>query len=190
MSTWPDAWRETTLEQAGIPVTQFALDMLNLWQKSTPTDRWTNNPLGIPSHGFDVPKAFNTPYGAFPTMPGFRKAFARAVHMGSGKPLFTALSAQDKPSAVWRAIHALNWPGNLTETDYPAKILDMVDTGQAATLTKTAAADRKSVGTTDAQTDVHAMIRAQGQALHHAVNNIGNAADAIGYVLKRMAGNG
>lgn len=190
MSTWSDGWREALLTQAEIPVTQFALDVLSYWEKSTPTSTWTNNPLGMPSRGTDAPKALNTAYAAFPTMAAFRKAFTKAVHAGSGKPLYTALAAQDKLTVAWRAIHALSWPANSTETDYPSAILDAMDAASRAKLKVSDASDRKTVGLSQSQTDAHAMIRDQNQALHHAVSNISNASDAIGYVLRRMNGNG
>lgn len=190
MTEWSDGWREATLDAAGIEVTQFALDVLNYWQQATPTQAFTNNPLGIPSAGYGAPKALNTPYAAFPTMDAFRKAFNTAVHAGSGKPLLSALATQDKLTVAWRAIHGLKWPANLTETDYPATILDAVTDGSTAKLKVSKPSDRKTVGTAPRQTDVHAAIKAQQAALYHAANNIGNAADAITYITQRMSNHG
>lgn len=190
MTNWPDGWREALLESANIPVTQFALDVLNYWQQDTPTETWTNNPVGMPSAGYAAPKALNTAYAAFPTPASFRKAFSVAVNAGVGKPLLTALATQDKLSVAWRAIHSLGWPGNLTETDYPSSILDAITDGSAASVTTTAASDRKTVGTTPTRTDVHGMIAAQGDALYHAVNNISDANAAMGYVIDRMRNHG
>lgn len=190
MTTWSDGWREALLTAAGIEVNQFALDVLNYWEQATPTQSWTNNPLGIPAAGYGVPKAFNTAFGAFPTPDAFRQAFNKAVHDGVGKPLLSALATQDKLTVAWRAIHALNWPGNLTETDYPATILDAVTDGSTPDAKVSSPADRKTVGLSPQRTDVHSMIQNQGAALHHAVNNISSAADAIKYVVQRMNGNG
>lgn len=190
MTTWDDGWREALLRTADIPVSQFALDVLNYWQEATPTQKWTNNPIGMPASGFGAPKAFNTPYAAFPTPAAFRAAFKIAAHAGTGKPLLSALATQDSLTVAWRAIHALNWPGNLTETDYPSTILDAVTDGSTAKMKVAAPADRKTAGTSDTNTDVHAMIQAQGQALHHAVNNISGATNAMDYVIRRMNSNG
>lgn len=190
MTNWPDGWREALLGSAGIEVTQFALDVLNYWQAATPTDKWTNNPLGMPSAGYDAPKAFNSPYAAFPTPEAFRRAFGRALLTTDGKNLRHALAAQDKLTVAWRAIHNLDWPASMTETDYPATILDAVTDGSTAKLKVSAKKDRRTVGTTDTSTDVHGMIHRQGQALHHAVNNITGATDAIKYIVGRMNGNG
>jgi hypothetical protein len=190
MTNWPDGWREATLRAAGIPVTQFALDVLNYWEQATPTIGWTNNPLGMPSAGTGAPKAFNTGYAAFPTPEAFRKAFATAVHAGSGKPLLSALATQDKLTVAWRAIHALGWPANVTETDYPATILEAVTDGSTAKLKVSAKADRKTVGTADTSSDAHSAIHAQGTALHYAVNNISGATNAMNYVIGRMRDHG
>lgn len=190
MTTWSDGWREALLNASGIEVTQFALDVLNYWEQATPTQGWTNNPLGMPASGYGVPKAFNTAYGAFPTPDAFRQAFSKAVHDKPGKPLLSALATQDKLSVAWRAIHSLGWPANQTETDYPSTILDAITDGSTADLKTSAPADRKTVGLSAQRTDVHRMIANQGNALHHAVTNIGNAADAMNYVIRRMNGNG
>lgn len=190
MTTWPDGWREALLDAAGIPQSQFALDVLNHWAQATPTGRWTNNPLGMPAAGYGAPKVFNTPYAAFPTPEAFRKAFTTAVHAGAGKPLFSALATQDKLSVAWRAINSLKWPGNLTETDYPATLLDAVTDGSVAKLKVSPKKARKTVGTAPRVTDVHAAIRAQNQALHHAVTHIQDATQAMNYVIKRMNGHG
>lgn len=190
MATWSDGWREALLSAANIPVSQFALDVLNYWEQATPTQSWTNNPLGMPASGYGVPKAFNSAYGAFPTPDAFRAAFTKALNTTEGKALYHALAVDEKLTVAWRAIHTLNWPANQTETDYPSTILDAV-TDSATTGRKTSkAADRKTVGLSPQRTDVHAMIQKQNQALHHAVTNIGNAADAMNYVIRRMNGNG
>ena len=190
MSTWPDGWREATLTAADIPVTQFALDVLNYWETATPTQPWTNNPLGIPASGFGVPKAFNSAYGAFPTPDSFRQAFVKALKSTAGKAVFHALAVDEKLSIAWRAIHTLQWPGNLTETDYPSTILDAITDGSTANMKVSKAADRKTVGTTPQRNDVHGMIAGQNQALHHAVTNITGATEAMNYVIQRMNGNG
>lgn len=190
MTNWPDGWREALLSANGIPETQFALNVLNYWAQATPVQKFTNNPLGIPSAGFGAPRAFNTAYAAFPTPDAFRKAFGIALKSTEGKALYHALAAQDSLTVAWRAIHGMKWPANDTETDYPATILDAVTDGSTAKLKVSKKAARKSVGTEPVRTDVHAMVQAQGHALHHAVNNISGATDAMNYVIQRMAGNG
>lgn len=190
MAKWSDGWQNALLRAADIPVTQFATSVLTYWQQATPTDPWTNNPLGMPSAGSGAPKALNTPYAAFPTADAMRKAFTIAVHAGAGKPLLSALATQDKLPVAWRAIHALNWPANLTETDYPSTILDALDAATRAKMNVSSTADRKTVGTSSASPDVHSMIRDQGQALHHAVSNIADTTTAMNYVIGRMKKHG
>lgn len=190
MTNWPDGWREALLAANDVPVTQFALDVLNYWQQATPIQRFTNNPIGMPASGYNAPRAFSTAYAAFPTPDAFRKAFGMALKTTEGKALFHALAAQDSLTVAWRAIHGLKWPANDTETDYPATILDAVTDNSTAKLKISPKAKRKSIGTTTTRTDVHAMIQAQGQALHHAANNITGATDAMNYAIRRMNGNG
>lgn len=186
MSQWPTGWRQHTLRAAEIPVTQFALDILHYWEQSTPTDRYTNNPLGMPAHGYNVPRALNGLYAQFPTMTAFYKAFTKAAHAGTGKPLFSALATQDKHSHAWRTINGLNWPANSTETDYPAVILDHVRGAIPEHWNISEPADRKTVGVSKAATSQIRATAAQNMALHHAAHNIGSAADAIAYIVRGL----
>lgn len=179
MTSWPDGWQPEALRVAEIPATDFALQVLNLWQQATPTDRWTNNPLGMPAVGYASQQAFSTGYAAFPSMTAFYAAFKTAVHAKSGKPLFTALAAQDKLTAAWRAIHALGWPANLTETDYPATILDAVTDGSTAAMEASQPSARKSVGTASQRSDVHGAIQTTGRNLEQSAVNISGASRAL-----------
>lgn len=190
MSQWPTGWREHTLRAAQLQPTQFMLDVLKHWEASTPTARWTNNPLGIPSHGYGAPRAFNSPYAAFPTMRAFYDAFAKAAHNDRGKPLFTMLGTQEKHSEAWRVIHKLGWPGNETETDYPAKLLDVLTDDALSKLKISKPSERKTVGIIPDAADQHAIVQAQSAALHHATQHINDASRAIGYVIQRLGRNG
>lgn len=187
MSAWPAGWREHALRAAEIPITQFALDVLHLWERATPTDRWTNNPLGIPSHGFSAPRALKSPYAAFPTMQVFYKAFSTASHAGNGKPLFTMLSTQDKHSEAWRVVHSLKWPANDTETDYPSTLLDRLTDDVIAKMKVSKPSERKTVGITTDTASQHKMVHAQSQALHHAVSHITSASEAIAHIVRRLS---
>lgn len=146
MNQWPTNWKEATLRAAGVPVTQHALDVLTAWFKSTPTQSWTNNPLGLPPNGTTVPKALNTPYGAYPTYEHFRQAFKTIAHASPGKVIIHVLMDEGNYAAAWRAIHALNLPGNSTETDYPAALLDMVEDKYRSKLQSVQPEDRTSMG--------------------------------------------
>lgn len=190
MSTWPTGWRQHALRHADVPITQFALDVLHSWEQATPTDRWTNNPLGMPASGYSAQRAFASPYAAFPTMQEFYTAFRTAVHAGHGKPLLTALGAQDKYSVAWRAISQLNWPASKTETDYPTHLLDRVTEGLPKGWKTHKPEDRKTVGGTAHATTETRIAATQAAALHHASSNINDAARGIEYIVRRMGQHG
>lgn len=190
MNAWPTGWREHTLRGAGIEINQFALDVLHLWEQATPTDRWTNNPLGMPSHGYSAPRAMNSPYAAFPTMTAFYKAFRVAAHAKEGKPLHVMLSTSDKHSEAWRVIHSLKWPANDTETDYPATLLDKLTADAVAKLKVSPKSQRKTVGVAPDVKSQHQQVHAQTTAVHHAVNHINDASRAIEYIVRRLGTHG
>lgn len=127
MFQWPTNWREEALRAAGVPVTQHALDVLSAWFKATPTQAWTNNPLGLPAQGNNAPTALSTPYAAFPTYEHFRQAFKTLAHNTPGKILIHVLLDEGNYAGAWRAINALNLPATKSEPDYPAPLLDMVE---------------------------------------------------------------
>lgn len=186
MATWPTGWQRETLRASGIPVTQFALDVLTTWQQSTPTEPWTNNPLGMPASGSGYPKALNTQYAAFPTMAAFRNALKRFLKTGKGRNVLDALLSGQSFSDAWREIHALAWPANKTESEHPAKLMDKV---VAAYTSKTQHKTRDiptTSGATHAPPDVHDAMHRQARLLTHAANTFGSAGDAIAYIMRGM----
>lgn len=187
---WPSSWRENALRGAEIPLSDFALNVLHLWEQSTPTSRWTNNPLGIPSEGFSAPRALGSLYAAFPSMNAFVKAFATAAHSGHDKPLYTALGTSESYAELWRVIHQLGWPANGTETDHPIKVLDKTDEAVRNRLQSVTPSERKTVGLTEAPASQLAAIRTQAQALHHASNNFNSMPLAIKYIAGAMRNHG
>lgn len=186
MTNWPDGWQRQALETASIPVTDFAIQVLTLWAQATPTDRWTNNPLGIPAFGYATQRAFSSQYAAFPTMTAFAAAFKQAAHAKAGAPLYTALAAQDSLTAAWRAIHGLEWPANGTETDYPATILDVVDQAARDAMGAKQASQRKTVGLADTRTNVHATIATHGNQIFQSAANVNSASRALNSNLGRV----
>jgi len=190
MSEWPTGWREHTLRAAEVEISQFALDVLKHWERATPTLRWTNNPLGMPAKAFSAPRAFNSPYAAFPTMQAFYKAFHDAAHADRGKPLYTMLGTQDKHSEAWRVIHSLKWPGNETETDYPSTLLDALTDDIIGKMKVSPKGKRTTVGVMPDTAAQHAMVHTQSMALHHATVHMNDASRAIGYIIGRLNRNG
>lgn len=186
MTDWPDGWQQDALQAADIPVTDFAVRVLTLWAASTPTPRWTNNPIGIPGGQFGSPRVANTPYAGFPTMTAFESAFKIAVHAKTGKPLYTAIAAQDRLYVAWRAIHALGWPANATETDYPVMILDAATDDATASMRARKSGTRKTVGLAGTRSNVHAVIQTHGQSFYQSAANINSASRALGTNLGRV----
>lgn len=186
MATWPTGWQRNVLRASGIPVTQFALDVLSAWQRSTPVEPWTNNPLGMPALGSGAPTALQTPYAAFPTMQAFQDAFKRYLKSSKGHNVQDALLSAQSNSDAWREIHALNWPANKTESEYPVALMDMVS---AAYTDKHAGKQRKparTTGSTHAPPDVHDAMRKQSNLLHQAANGLDSASAGIAHIMKGM----
>lgn len=149
---WPDGWAVATLKDADLPVTDFTRRALYAWNASTPIPVYTNNPLGMPAIRDKTAEMLHTGYAMFPSMGDFRKAFAAFVASPPGLPLHSALALNEQFSKVWRAVHALKWPANRTETDWPASLLDL--TSQAYRDKAASAAspqDRKTTGTVGGQ---------------------------------------
>jgi len=182
---WPSNWRQTSLRSAGVDVTQFAMDILAAWQKSTPTEPWTNNPIGVPSKGFGAPPALNTPYASFPTMEAFRQAFKRAVHSGSGKPLLDALMSEGEHAKAWRVISAMKWPASATESEYPSRILDLAEGKYTATVKPAKGRERKSAGSQLSAPDVSTVFKMQARLLHEAATRFDSHTAAIKHIIDR-----
>jgi hypothetical protein len=186
VAKWPTGWREATLRASGIPVSQFALDVLSGWQQSTPVDPWTNNPLGMPTGGNRVPSALNTPYAAFPTMQAFRDSFKRFTNSTAGKSLLhVMISAQSMPAA-WREIHALHWPASITESEYPSVILDTVVKRYTDKVQARSAEPPTGTGTPKATPEVHQAVRLQSQALMSATAAFTDARKAIQHIVRSI----
>lgn len=187
MPAWPDDWRQRVLRASGVPVTQWALDVLAAWRRSTPVESWTNNPLGVPYHGSKANRALSTPYASFVTIGDFANAMKRLLKSNRGTALLHELISANNVAAAWREIHALKWPGNLTETDYPSAVLDMVEASYREKIQTSTKAQRRGTGSTMAAPALHEATRAQGLALHHAATAFSDGKQAIGYVMRRLS---
>lgn len=184
MSSWPDGWREHTLRASGIPVSQFALDMLSAWQRSTPVIPQTYNPVGMPAKGTSNVAYLSTPYALFNGIQDFATYFKRFLSTSQGSELLHVLIAGDSPSDMWRAVHALKWPGNKTETDYPSVILDMMEESYRKKVQSRTANRRTTTGIVQAPPETHHAMRQNALMLHHAASNISDTSAAIRYLLR------
>lgn len=187
---WASNWRQTSLRHADVEVTQFAMDILAAWQKSTPTEPWTNNPVGIPAKGYGAPQALNTPYASFPTFQAFREAFRRAVHSHAGKPLLDALMSEGEHGKAWRTINALGWPASATESEYPAKVLDLAEGKYTATVKPKVERKNQSAGSQLPHKDVPQIFKDQARHLHEATAQLGFSSEALRQVIRRSNGHG
>jgi hypothetical protein len=183
---WVSGWREATLRAAGIPISQFALDALAAWNKSTPVVPATYNPLGMPAKGTSNVSYLATPYALFTGIGAFTKAMSAFLSTSKGAELAHALNAAESLSDVYRAIHALGWPAAKTETDYPSALLDMLEASYRAKMATRTPANRKTSGIVQAPPAVHTAVRQQARVLHHAAINFSDASKAISHIVKGL----
>lgn len=186
MIGWVSGWREATLRAAGIPVSQFALDVLTAWNRSTPVVPATYNPLGMPAKGTSNVSYLTTPYALFSGIGAFTTAMSKFLSTSKGAELAHALNAAESLSDAYRAIHALGWPATKTETDYPSALLDMLEEQYRAKMATRTPANRKTSGAVSAPPQVHAAVRQQARVLHTAATQFSDAAKAIGYIAKGL----
>lgn len=152
-SSWPDGWATATLKDAGLPVTDFTIKAVSAWNQSTPILPYTNNPLGMPAIKGKTLELMSTGYAMFVTMGDFRTAFAAFVNSYAGHAVHDALALDEKYSQVYRAVHALKWPPNSTETDWPSAVLDLTsESYRAKAASVSSPADRKTSGAIGTQT--------------------------------------
>lgn len=152
-SSWPDGWRTALLMDAGLPVTTFTLKSLQAWSDSTPILPYTNNPLGMPFVQGKTSQLLRTGYAMFPTMGAMRLAFAAFVASPAGADVHDALALGEMYPAVYRAVHALPWPPNSTETDWPSAVLDLTSESYRESVQSVPSpADRKTSGVIGTQT--------------------------------------
>lgn len=143
---WYDGWREALIQELNLDQTDFLMRVLDAWQRSTPLQPYTNNPLGMPYVPGKTAQLLDSGYALFATPLLFRKAFAAFMRQGTSEDLYRALANDGDYAEAYRAIHALDWPATRTETDYPSLVLDMVSEPVRERLMTSDAADRKTSG--------------------------------------------
>lgn len=186
MSGWPTGWREAILRETGVPVTQFALDVLSAWNKSTPTEPWTNNPFGLPPVAGRVPAAVNPMYGSYSGMSMMRRDLKLLLHGTNDKAVIHALISADSYAEAYRAISALGLPAARTESDYPSAVLDLVPQKYRDSLQTVAADSRKSGGPGVVPPNVlHSGLSTQQEILR-ARNPARSATNAVTMMLRNM----
>lgn len=179
-SSWPDGWRSAVLMDAGLPVTGFTLKALQAWADSTPILTYTNNPLGMPYVQGSTAQLMRTGYAMFPTMAMMRDRFTKFVSSHTGAALHDAFALGEKYSEVWRAVHALKWPANTTETDWPSAVLDLTSESYRESVQSVASpADRKTSGAIGNQTSFGTLANASTRVASQVVSQLNQAATAF-----------
>lgn len=176
---WPDGWREALIDEAGAESSDFILSALTAWQQSTPLQPYTNNPLGMPFGRTTAPQLLTSRYALFRDMAAFRAAFVAFLDTDAAGNLRSALFGAEDLAPLYRAIHALNWPGNDTETDYPSQLLDMVSASVRTKLQTAAPADRKTAGTIGYTGAQNGNMRQLGDAFMRAAVAAQSGANAL-----------
>lgn len=190
MASWPTNWKHRTLEEAGITVSPRALKVLSAWRQSTPLDPWTNNPLGMPAKITRTAKVPGTEYGLFRSTVGFYVAFAKFLKTTPGMAIVSELESDKGYGPTWRAINGLKWPAFHTETDYPAKVLDLASEAYRQSVSASDPSERKTSGTARAPAAVHDAMRQQAASLSEAAKTFSDSVKAVQYLIRRHARNG
>lgn len=184
MTSWPSRWRTLLLDAAGIPITEETMAILKAWNQSTPLPPYTHNPLGMPKGLHGASGYLNTGYGMFPTMKMHTAAFVAFTKTYPGQVLIRAMTG-DKPHPVtWRVISNLGWPASKTETDYPAKLLDLTEQSYREYVKATPPAQRKTSGTVGVNAGTKDEVMAHHRAMVNAVAATGYSKAAIAATLR------
>ena len=190
MASWPSNWKAQALQAADIPVTPAALKVMSAWQRSTPLQPWSSNPIGMPVTSNTQATVPTTRYALFPSMMAFYGAFNKFSFTTDGKALANAIMSDSPYAPAWRIISNLNWPGSKTETDYPSVLLDLTTEDYRQSVKAANSNSRKSAGLPHAHPDVHAVMRQQAQAITDAAAAFTDARVATRYLIRRHASNG
>lgn len=186
-SSWADGWVSATLDDAGLPITDFTRRSIKAWQQSTPILPYTNNPLGLAYVKGVTGQLLRTGYAMYPTMAVFRASFAQLVNSPAWRQLHDALALGEKYSQVWRAVSALRLPASQTETDYPSAVLDLTSEAYRKSATKTAEpSQRKTSGQYGTQTAFGSVAGAISRDSANAFTRLQQAAKAAREMPGRM----
>jgi len=190
MPSWPPDWITQVHAVPLIDVSGQSINVFRAWKKSTPLPPLSNNPLGMPVHSSGAPSYLGTKYAIFPSMTAFYVAFAAFAQTDAGKRLIGEITGSGGYPAAWRAISSLNWPGSLTETDYPAEVLDLCAESYRDSVAASVARNRKTSGMVGTDPGIKATVMAQAASVHEALSRSRDAAEATRMIIRRAQGNG
>lgn len=187
MASWPSNWKAQALAALGVAVTPDALEVMAAWQKSTPLDSWTNNPLGMPAKLGKTASVPGTRYAMFGSITDFYTALSAFAKTPHGRSVVSALTGNAAPGPAWRAIAATQWPAGATETDWPSAVLDLAGEAYAASVSATPRAARRTAGKPRAGPAVHEAMRQQAQSIVQASAAFNDAKTAVRHLIGRHA---
>jgi hypothetical protein len=181
---WATTWPKKALLAAGIEPTVYAIKAVTLWHKSTPTDPWSINPLGIPAMGYTRRTIPHTAYAMFNTYAEFSKAFAKAMSQERNGYIGVLLSTGESTAKLWREINALKWPAAETENDYPREIHSWIGDELIEGYKMPPKTPHRSTGTTDKSRLNNAQVIRAHKAMVTAVQSKLDLAKAITFITK------
>lgn len=187
MTSWPSNWKAQALAAIGVDATPNAVRVMTAWQQSTPLDPWTNNPVGMPAMIGKIAPVPGTRYAMFKTINDFYTAFGQFGKTPHGRSIVAELTGITNYGPVWRSVAALGWPASATETDWPAKVLDLAGDAYAASVGARPAAQRTSAGKPKAPATVHEAMKHQAESITHAAATFKDATTAVRSLIVRHA---
>ena len=190
MPSWPSDWITATHTAVSMEPSSESINIIRAWRRSTPLPPLSNNPLGMPAHSSGAPSYLGTKYAIFPSIGAFYDAIAAFAKTSPGKRLIGEITGSGGYPAAWRAISSLNWPGSLTETDYPAEVLDLCAESYRDSVAASVARNRKTSGMVGADPGTKATVIVQAASVHEALSRSRNAAEATRMIIRRAQGNG
>lgn len=146
MLSLPVDWIARALSALAVPEDTATQAIMRAWRQSTPLPEYVFNPIGMPAGSRGAPAYLTTQYAVFPGFTAFLIALASFADTYTGQSLSREMTGDPPYASAWRAIHALNWPGNRTETDYPAVLLDLTTQAYRDSVSAASPADRKTAG--------------------------------------------
>ena len=186
MTTWGANWQAEALDAAKIPVSAVALRALTAWAESTPTESWTNNPLGLPSNGKRNPPAPGMKYAIFVSSKEFRYAFRTMMSTAKYAAIGDALAEGDSFGKIWRAVNLAKLPCSDHESDYPVRLLDLVEESYTSQLAGMVSGDGRSSGAVNGRGGSPAAMRQVGRSVGQASASLAAGARAMGHITRRM----
>lgn len=190
MVSWPATWISMTLDASGIPSTADTRAIMKAWKDSTPLPPYTNNPIGMPAGSSGAPQLLTSGYALFGSMDMFYAAFTAFIKSYQGKRLVTAMISSNPYPETWRVISTLKWPGSVTETDYPALLLDMTSDSYRESVSVSQGGSRKTSGVIGQEPPNKSAVIANARNLAQAGQSISDATELMRHLIRNGRENG